>query len=149
MKKNLLDKFNNSQYTQLNFNLPLTSLQSTSITPNTFDTKSHAKFSGAGSGPESMPTCRTVSRDIKLCLPPICIGRFGNEYVGCWREKKVFVKRFLPGCEKYWSNEWHILEMTQGNENIVRLITADKFFKSDFLEQWLVTEYHENGSLYY
>ncbi len=108
---------------------------------------SEATYSGSGSG---IPACvmRTVSRDIKLCLPSIGRGRFGDVYVGIWREQKVAVKTCYSSGEEFWANELHILEMTQGHKNILRLITADNFFKSDCLEQWLITEYHEHGSLF-
>ena len=68
--------------------------------------------------------------------------------MGIWRNQKVAVKTCLSSGEEFWENELRILEMAQGHTNILRLITADNLFKSDCLEQWLVTEYHENGSLY-
>ena len=97
-----------------------------------------------------MPTCmkRTVSSDIKFFSPEIGCGRFGSVHVGIWRDKKVAVKKSFSSAQEYWENELHILEMTQGHENILCLITADNVFKNDHLEQWLVIEYHENGSLY-
>ena len=102
--------------------------------------------SGAGN-PQCVPL--TIARQIKLIYPSIGNGRFGEVYKGEWRAGYVAVKTFNSADEKSWENEYNIY-MTNGfrNDNILGFITADNIDRGTYTELWLITEYHENGSLY-
>jgi serine/threonine protein kinase len=101
------------------------------------------------SSDSGLPSCvqRTVSRDIKLYTQSIGRGRFGNVYLGVWRDQKVAVKTCWSSSNGFFENELLILDMLR-HKNILRLIAADNMGKSDCIEKWLIIDYHEHGSLY-
>lgn len=111
---------------------------------------SEFEWSGSGSG-AGLPECvqRTIARQIKLFYPCIGKGRFGEVYKGEWRGEYVAVKTFNSADEKSWDNECRIYD-TKGfrHENILGFIAADNIDRGTYTELWLITEFHENGSLY-
>lgn len=108
------------------------------------------EWSGSGSG-AGFPQCvqRTIARQIRLVYPCIGKGRFGEVYKGEWRGELVAVKTFNSADEKSWENECSIYN-TSGfrHENILGFIAADNIDRGLYTELWLITEYHENGSLF-
>ncbi|KAG5668093.1 hypothetical protein PVAND_016048 [Polypedilum vanderplanki] len=69
--------------------------------------------------------------------------------VGNWRHEKVAIKIFSTSDKNSWMNEIEIYRIPMFNhKNILGFIAADmKLFKNNF-QFWLITDYHENGSLY-
>jgi serine/threonine protein kinase len=109
----------------------------------------NVEWSGSGSGagnPVCVPT--TIARQIKL-LDCIGKGRYGEVYKAEWRAGYVAVKTFNSADEKSWDNECNIYN-TFGfrHENILGFITADNVDRGTYTELWLITEFHENGSLF-
>ena len=125
--------------------VPTTATTTTSSPPH-----SGAEWSGSGSG-AGFPQCvqRTVARQIKLLHPCIGKGRFGEVYKGEWRGEHVAVKTFCSADEKSWQNECGIYT-TSGfrHDNILGFIAADNIDRGTYTELWLITEYHERGSLF-
>ncbi|RNA19827.1 TGF-beta receptor type-1 isoform X4 [Brachionus plicatilis] len=111
---------------------------------------SELEWSGSGSG-AGFPQCvqRTIARQIRLVYPCVGKGRFGEVYKGEWRGEFVAVKTFNSADEKSWENECGIYS-TSGfrHENILGFIAADNIDRGLYTELWLITEYHENGSLF-
>jgi hypothetical protein len=120
------------------------------ITTNPMDDHSNLEWSGSGSG-AGLPQCvnRTIARQIKLEKPCIGKGRFGEVYKGEWRGENVAVKTFNSADIKSWENECKIFN-TNGfrHENILGFIAADNIDRGTYTELWLISEYHQNGSLY-
>lgn len=104
-------------------------------------------YSGSGSG---LPLLiqRSVAQQIQLSNQ-IGEGRFGNVYLGLWRGEKVAVKIFSTLDEESWFRETQIYmtEMLR-HENILGFVAADNRDKGCTTELWLVTDYHEQGSLF-
>jgi serine/threonine protein kinase len=113
------------------------------------------KASDKGESRESAPIMNsvpfyvqhTVSHDIKLLIPSLGRGRFGDVYLGVWCDQKVAIKTCRPSSNGYFENELLILDILR-HKNILRLITVDYLSRRDYIEKWLVIEYHEHGSLY-
>ena len=108
------------------------------------------EWSGSGSGagvPELLQ--RTIARQIKLIYPCIGKGRFGEVYKGMWRDEFIAVKTFNSADEKSWQNECSIYN-TSGfrHENILGFIASDNIDRGTYTELWIITEYHDNGSLF-
>lgn len=108
------------------------------------------EWSGSGSGagvPQLLQ--RTIARQIKLIYPCIGKGRFGEVYKGIWRDEFIAVKTFNSAEEKSWENECSIYN-TSGfrHENILGFIASDNIDRGTYTELWIITEYHDNGSLY-
>lgn len=123
---------------------------STSGSTSSSSNQSEFEWSGSGSG-AGVPQCvqRTIARQIKLIYPCIGKGRFGEVYKGEWRGEFVAVKTFNSADERSWENECQIYQ-TQGfrHENILGFIAADNIDRGLYTELWLITEFHENGSLF-
>lgn len=122
------------------------SMQSTSNATNS----NGFEWSGSGSGagvPQLLQ--RTIARQIKLIYPCIGKGRFGEVYKGMWRDEFIAVKTFNSADEKSWENECSIYN-TSGfrHENILGFIASDNIDRGTYTELWIITEFHQNGSLY-
>ncbi|XP_054717269.1 TGF-beta receptor type-1-like [Uloborus diversus] len=103
--------------------------------------------SGSGSGPP-VAVQLTIARKIRL-LTAIGQGRFGQVYKGSFNAEFVAVKIFSSRDEKSWSNEVEIYQTAMvRHENILGFIAADNKDSGTWLQLWLVTELHENGSLF-
>ncbi|CAF1644214.1 unnamed protein product [Adineta ricciae] len=91
---------------------------------------------------------RTLARQIALGVR-IGAGRYGDVYQGKWREDHVAVKIFSTNDERSWFREIDIYQtVCLRHENILGYIAADNMDASTYTQLWLVTEYHENGSVY-
>ncbi|CAF3596343.1 unnamed protein product [Rotaria sordida] len=91
---------------------------------------------------------RTLARQITL-EEIIGAGRYGSVHRGKWREDHVAVKIFSANDERSWLREIDIYQtVCLRHENILGYIAADNKDASTYTQLWLVTEYHENGSVY-
>uniref|UniRef100_H2U3X6 receptor protein serine/threonine kinase n=1 Tax=Takifugu rubripes TaxID=31033 RepID=H2U3X6_TAKRU len=103
--------------------------------------------SGSGSG---LPLFvqRTVARTIVL-QEIIGKGRFGEVWRGRWRGGDVAVKIFSSREERSWFREAEIYQTTMlRHENILGFIAADNKDNGTWTQLWLVSDYHEHGSLF-
>ncbi|KAJ1179918.1 hypothetical protein NDU88_005149 [Pleurodeles waltl] len=103
--------------------------------------------SGSGSG---LPLFvqRTVARTIVL-QEIIGKGRFGEVWRGKWRGGDVAVKIFSSREERSWFREAEIYQTVMlRHENILGFIAADNKDKGTWTQLWLVSDYHEYGSLF-
>ena len=103
--------------------------------------------SGSGSG---LPLLlqRTVARQVLLreCIGK---GRFGEVRRGVWRGSNVAVKIFSSRDEKSWFRESEIYQTVMlRHENILGFIAADNKDDITWTQLWLVTDYHQHGSLF-
>ncbi|XP_030585933.1 activin receptor type-1B-like [Archocentrus centrarchus] len=103
--------------------------------------------SGSGSG---LPLFvqRTVARTIVL-QEIIGKGRFGEVWRGRWRGGDVAVKIFSSREERSWFREAEIYQTIMlRHENILGFIAADNKDNGTWTQLWLVSDYHEYGSLF-
>ncbi|EDV26859.1 uncharacterized protein TRIADDRAFT_22033 [Trichoplax adhaerens] len=91
----------------------------------------------------------TVAKKTKISYPAIGKGRYGAVYLGNLHGDNVAVKIFTSKEEASWSREVRIYQTVMlQHENILRFIAADNKDAGTCTELWLITEYHENGSLF-
>ncbi|XP_008326948.1 activin receptor type-1C isoform X2 [Cynoglossus semilaevis] len=103
--------------------------------------------SGSGSGLPHLVQ-RTIARTIVL-QETIGKGRFGEVWRGKWRGEDVAVKIFSTRDESSWFREAEIYQTIMlRHENILGFIAADNKDNGLWTQLWLVSEYHEHGSLY-
>uniref|UniRef100_A0A8C6T7S4 receptor protein serine/threonine kinase n=1 Tax=Neogobius melanostomus TaxID=47308 RepID=A0A8C6T7S4_9GOBI len=76
-------------------------------------------------------------------------GRYGDVWMGKWRGERVAVKVFLTTEEESWSREINIYQtFLIRHDNILGFIAADIKGTGSWTQLYLITDYHENGSLY-
>ncbi|KAM9805063.1 activin receptor type-1C [Neosynchiropus ocellatus] len=103
--------------------------------------------SGSGSGLPLLVQ-RTIARTIVL-QENIGKGRFGEVWRGKWRGEDVAVKIFSSRDERSWFREAEIYQTIMlRHENILGFIAADNKDSGSWTQLWLVSEYHEHGSLF-
>ncbi|XP_010187492.1 PREDICTED: activin receptor type-1C [Mesitornis unicolor] len=112
--------------------------------------------SGSGSGLPLLVQ-RTIARTIVL-QEIVGKGRFGEVWRGKWCGEDVAVKIFSSRDERSWFREAEIYQTVMlRHENILGFIAADNilgFIAADnkdngtWTQLWLVSEYHEQGSLF-
>uniref|UniRef100_A0A8C4S4Q9 receptor protein serine/threonine kinase n=1 Tax=Erpetoichthys calabaricus TaxID=27687 RepID=A0A8C4S4Q9_ERPCA len=91
---------------------------------------------------------RTISRTIVL-HEIIGKGRFGEVWRGKWQGEDVAVKIFSSRDEMSWFREAEIYQTIMlRHENILGFIAADNKDNGSWTQLWLVSEYHEHGSLF-
>ncbi|XP_064408441.1 activin receptor type-1B isoform X2 [Latimeria chalumnae] len=91
---------------------------------------------------------RTVARTIVL-QEVIGKGRFGEVWRGKWRGGDVAVKIFSSREERSWFREAEIYQTVMlRHENILGFIAADNKDNGTWTQLWLVSDYHEYGSLF-
>ncbi|CAH0389812.1 unnamed protein product [Bemisia tabaci] len=103
--------------------------------------------SGSGSG---LPLFvqRTIAKQIEP-LKVIGKGRHGEVWLANWRDDKVAVKIFSTTEEKSWFRETEIYQtVLMRHNNILGFVAADIKGTGSWTQMLLITEYHENGSLY-
>ncbi|XP_066519051.1 activin receptor type-2A isoform X1 [Hoplias malabaricus] len=75
-------------------------------------------------------------------------GRFGCVWKGQLLNEHVAVKIFPVQNKQSWQNEYEIYSLSgMKHENILHFIGAEKRGNSMDIELWLITAYHEKGSL--
>nr|AGW51569.1 BMP and activin membrane-bound inhibitor type Ib protein [Pinctada fucata] len=103
--------------------------------------------SGCGSG---MPFLvqRTIARNISL-ERSIGKGRYGEVWKGKWREEDVAVKIFITTEESSWFRETELYQtVLLRHDGILGFIASDIKGTGSWTQLFLVTDYHEQGSLY-
>uniref|UniRef100_A0A8C5VR44 TGF-beta receptor type-1 n=1 Tax=Microcebus murinus TaxID=30608 RepID=A0A8C5VR44_MICMU len=91
---------------------------------------------------------RTIARTIVL-QESIGKGRFGEVWRGKWRGEEVAVKIFSSREERSWFREAEIYQTVMlRHENILGFIAADNKDNGTWTQLWLVSDYHEHGSLF-
>ncbi|KAG7278726.1 LOW QUALITY PROTEIN: hypothetical protein CRUP_023375 [Coryphaenoides rupestris] len=76
-------------------------------------------------------------------------GRFGEVWRGKWRGEDVAVKIFSSREECSWFREAEIYQTIMlRHDNILGFIAADNKDNGAWTQLWLVSEYHEHGSLF-
>ncbi|XP_041120360.1 activin receptor type-1C-like isoform X2 [Polyodon spathula] len=103
--------------------------------------------SGSGSGLPLLVQ-RTIARSIVL-HEIIGKGRFGEVWRGKWSGEDVAVKIFSSRDERSWFREAEIYQTIMlRHEHILGFIAADNKDNGTWTQLWLVSEYHEHGSLF-
>ncbi|KAM9323772.1 bone morphogenetic protein receptor type-1A [Gastrophryne carolinensis] len=106
-----------------------------------------SQSSGSGSGLPLLVQ-RTIAKQIQM-MRQIGKGRYGEVWLGKWRGEKVAVKVFFTAEEASWFRETEIYQtVLMRHENILGFIAADIKGTGSWTQMYLITEYHENGSLY-
>lgn len=104
--------------------------------------------SGSGSAGLPLLVQRSIARQVQL-VETIGKGRFGEVWRGRWRGEDVAVKIFSSREECSWFREAEIYQTVMlRHENILGFIAADNKDNGTWTQLWLVTDYHENGSLF-
>ncbi|XP_034090876.1 bone morphogenetic protein receptor type-1B-like [Gymnodraco acuticeps] len=102
---------------------------------------------GSGSGLPLLVQ-RTIAKQIQM-VKQIGKGRYGEVWMGRWRAEKVAVKVFFTTEEASWFRETEIYQtVLMRHENILGFIAADIKGTGSWTQLYLITDYHENGSLY-
>ncbi|XP_021163490.2 activin receptor type-1 [Fundulus heteroclitus] len=111
------------------------------------DLLDHSCTSGSGSGLPFLVQ-RTVARQISL-VECVGKGRYGEVWRGQWQGENVAVKIFSSRDEKSWFRETEIYNtVLLRHENILGFMASDMTSRNSSTQLWLITQYHENGSLY-
>ncbi|XP_076829624.1 activin receptor type-1 [Brachyhypopomus gauderio] len=111
------------------------------------DLLDHSCTSGSGSGLPFLVQ-RTVARQISL-VECVGKGRYGEVWQGQWQGENVAVKIFSSRDEKSWFRETEIYNtVLLRHENILGFMASDMTSRNSSTQLWLITHYHENGSLY-
>ncbi|XP_076748584.1 TGF-beta receptor type-1 babo isoform X4 [Xylocopa sonorina] len=104
----------------------------------------------SGSGSVGLPLLvqRSIARQIQL-VETIGKGRFGEVWRGRWRGENVAVKIFSSREERSWFREAEIYQTVMlRHDNILGFIAADNKDNGTWTQLWLITDYHEKGSLF-
>ncbi|KAM4796797.1 activin receptor type-1-like [Rhinophrynus dorsalis] len=102
---------------------------------------------GSGSGLPFLVQ-RTVARQITL-VECVGKGRYGEVWRGTWQGENVAVKIFSSRDEQSWFRETEIYNtVLLRHENILGFIASDMTSRNSSTQLWLITHYHDNGSLY-
>ena len=103
--------------------------------------------SGSGSGLPLLVQ-RTIAKQIHL-VKSVGKGRYGEVWKGKWRGENVAVKIFFTTEEQSWFRETELYQtVLLRHENILGFIAADIKGTGSWTQLFLITDYHENGSLY-
>ncbi|XP_066509415.1 bone morphogenetic protein receptor type-1B-like [Hoplias malabaricus] len=103
--------------------------------------------SGSGSGLPLLVQ-RTIAKQIQL-ERQVGKGRYGEVWLGRWRGESVAVKVFFTTEEASWFRETEIYQTgLMRHENILGFIAADIKGTGSWTQLYLITDYHECGSLY-
>ncbi|KAL2087724.1 hypothetical protein ACEWY4_016552 [Coilia grayii] len=106
-----------------------------------------SQSSGSGSGLPLLVQ-RTIAKQIHM-VKQIGKGRYGEVWMGRWRGERVAVKVFFTTEEASWFRETEIYQtVLMRHENILGFIAADIKGTGSWTQLYLITDYHENGSLY-
>ncbi|XP_026675578.1 TGF-beta receptor type-1 isoform X5 [Ceratina calcarata] len=104
----------------------------------------------SGSGSVGLPLLvqRSIARQIQL-VETVGKGRFGEVWRGRWRGENVAVKIFSSREERSWFREAEIYQTVMlRHDNILGFIAADNKDNGTWTQLWLITDYHEKGSLF-
>lgn len=119
------------------------------VLPDGTDTLAEMLADGTGSG-SGLPLLvqRTIARQIQL-VEIIGKGRYGEVWRGGWRGESVAVKIFHSREERSWAREAEIYQTVMlRHDNLLGFIAADNKDNGTWTQLWLVTTYHQPGSLF-
>ncbi|OCT61083.1 activin receptor type-1C [Xenopus laevis] len=103
--------------------------------------------SGSGSGLPLLVQ-RTIARTVVI-QEIVGKGRFGEVWCGKWCGENVAVKIFSSRDERSWFREAEIYQTVMlRHENILGFVAADNKDNGTWTQLWLISEYHEQGSLF-
>uniref|UniRef100_A0A3P9AN12 receptor protein serine/threonine kinase n=1 Tax=Esox lucius TaxID=8010 RepID=A0A3P9AN12_ESOLU len=106
-----------------------------------------SQSSGSGSGLPLLVQ-RTIAKQIQM-VKQIGKGRYGEVWMGRWRGERVAVKVFITTEEASWFRETEIYQtVLMRHQNILGFIAADIKGTGSWTQLYLITDYHESGSLY-
>ncbi|XP_041364956.1 bone morphogenetic protein receptor type-1B-like [Gigantopelta aegis] len=106
-----------------------------------------SQSSGSGSGLPLLVQ-RTIAKQIHL-VKSIGKGRYGEVWKGKWRGENIAVKIFFTTEEASWFRETELYQtVLLRHDNILGFIAADIKGTGSWTQLFLITDYHENGSLY-
>ncbi|XP_071829493.1 bone morphogenetic protein receptor type-1B-like [Apostichopus japonicus] len=111
------------------------------------DILTKSETSGSGSGLPLLVQ-RTIAKQVQLIR---CVGkgRFGEVWKARWRGENVAVKIYQNAEEDSWFRETEIYQtVLMRHESIMRFVAADIRGTGTYTQLYLITEYHEYGSLY-
>ncbi|XP_076133253.1 serine/threonine-protein kinase receptor R3 [Alosa pseudoharengus] len=115
--------------------------------PNYGDIFDEFCTSGSGTGLPYLVQ-RTMARQISL-VECVGKGRYGEVWRGTWTGESVAVKIFSSRDEQSWFRETEIYNTVQlRHDNILGFIASDMTSKNSSTQLWLITHFHELGSLY-
>lgn len=139
--------FQNTVVIDLSSNKSTVSTYLTDESQSTMKESLESTYSGSGSG-NPMLVQRSIARQVNL-LECVGKGRYGEVWRGQWRGENVAVKIFSSRDEKSWFRESEIYQTVMlRHENILGFIAADNKDDIIWTQLWLVTDYHEHGSLF-
>ncbi|XP_074662555.1 activin receptor type-1-like isoform X2 [Tubulanus polymorphus] len=123
-------------------------IQATLIGDSTLkDVFDHSCTSGSGSGLPFLVQ-RTVAKQVTL-VENIGKGRYGEVWRGQYQGENVAVKIFSSRDEASWARESEIYNtVLLRHENILGFLASDMTSRNSCTQLWLITHYHEYGSLY-
>ncbi|XP_052604973.1 serine/threonine-protein kinase receptor R3 isoform X1 [Peromyscus californicus insignis] len=102
---------------------------------------------GSGSGLPFLVQ-RTVARQVAL-VECVGKGRYGEVWRGSWHGESVAVKIFSSRDEQSWFRETEIYNtVLLRHDNILGFIASDMTSRNSSTQLWLITHFHEHGSLY-
>ncbi|XP_030178511.1 serine/threonine-protein kinase receptor R3 isoform X1 [Lynx canadensis] len=102
---------------------------------------------GSGSGLPFLVQ-RTVARQVAL-VECVGKGRYGEVWRGLWHGESVAIKIFSSRDEQSWFRETEIYNtVLLRHDNILGFIASDMTSRNSSTQLWLITHYHEHGSLY-
>lgn len=103
--------------------------------------------SGSGSGLPLLVQ-RTIAKQIQK-IKPVGKGRYGEVWLAKWRDERVAVKEFFTTEEASWFRETEIYQtVLMRHQNILGFIAADITGAAGRTSMYLITDYHELGSLH-
>uniref|UniRef100_A0A8C1R154 receptor protein serine/threonine kinase n=1 Tax=Cyprinus carpio TaxID=7962 RepID=A0A8C1R154_CYPCA len=103
------------------------------------------------SGTTGLQTAQKSLRHTSLHLLALVTGkgRYGEVWRGQWQGESVAVKIFSSRDEKSWFRETEIYNtVLLRHENILGFIASDMTSRNSSTQLWLITHFHEMGSLY-
>ncbi|XP_064639813.1 bone morphogenetic protein receptor type-1B-like [Lineus longissimus] len=106
-----------------------------------------SQSSGSGSGLPLLVQ-RTIAKQIHL-IKSVGKGRYGEVWKGKWRGENIAVKIFFTTEEASWFRETELYQtVLLRHDNILGFIAADIKGTGSWTQLFLITDYHENGSLH-
>ena len=113
----------------------------------TFPLDEYTDPSGSGFGMPHLEQ-RTLARSVKIG-ELIGTGRYGQVMLGDYQGERVAVKKFLSIDGQSWQRETEVYTTTLlTHDAILRFVGSDMISNNGATELWLITQYHQHGSLY-
>ena len=93
------------------------------------------------------PSPPIVSKSIEL-YEAVSHGQFGHVWKALYENKLVAVKMMVANEKDSWETERRIYSNYKlHHENILNFHAAEKRFENNYIQYWIITEFHQHGSL--